>query len=45
MRQIPQDRQTMLFSATMPESIMKIAKSYMKLPVRVEVAPTGTMAG
>jgi ATP-dependent RNA helicase RhlE len=44
MRQIPQERQTMLFSATMPESIMKIAKSYMKLPVRVEVAPTGTMA-
>jgi ATP-dependent RNA helicase RhlE len=44
MRQIPHDRQTMLFSATMPESIMKIAKSYMKLPVRVEVAPTGTMA-
>jgi superfamily II DNA/RNA helicase len=44
MRQIPQERQTMLFSATMPESIMNIAKSYMKLPVRVEVAPTGTMA-
>jgi ATP-dependent RNA helicase RhlE len=44
MRQVPHDRQTMLFSATMPESIMKIAKSYMKLPVRVEVAPTGTMA-
>ena len=43
MRQIPQERQTMLFSATMPDSIMKIAKSYMKLPVRVEVAPTGTM--
>ena len=43
MRQIPQERQTMLFSATMPESIMKIAKSYMKLPVRVEVAPTGSM--
>jgi ATP-dependent RNA helicase RhlE len=43
MRQIPQERQTMLFSATMPESIMKIAKSYMKLPVRVEVAPSGTM--
>ena len=44
LRQVPHDRQTMLFSATMPESIMNIAKSYMKLPVRVEVAPTGTMA-
>jgi len=44
MRQVPHERQTMLFSATMPETIMNIAKSYMKLPVRVEVAPTGTMA-
>jgi len=44
MRQVPHDRQTMLFSATMPETIMNIARSYMKLPVRVEVAPTGTMA-
>ncbi len=44
LRQVPHERQTMLFSATMPESIMNIARSYMKLPVRVEVAPTGTMA-
>ncbi len=44
LKQVPHDRQTMLFSATMPESIMNIARSYMKLPVRVEVAPTGTMA-
>jgi ATP-dependent RNA helicase RhlE len=34
----------MLFSATMPDAIMSIAKSYMKLPVRIEVAPAGTMA-
>ncbi|MDE1920353.1 MAG: DEAD/DEAH box helicase [Candidatus Omnitrophica bacterium] len=44
LKQVPQDRQTMLFSATMPETIVNIAKSYMKLPVRVEVAPAGTMA-
>ena len=44
LKQVPQDRQTLLFSATMPDTIMNIAKSYMKLPVRVEVAPTGTMA-
>jgi ATP-dependent RNA helicase RhlE len=44
LKQVPKDRQTMLFSATMPDAIMNIAKSYMKLPVRVEVAPTGTMA-
>lgn len=39
---LPKDRQTMLFSATMPPEIMGIAASYMKLPVRVEMAPTGT---
>ena len=44
LKQVPKDRQTMLFSATMPEAIMNIARSYMKLPVRVEVAPAGTMA-
>jgi len=41
---IPEDRQTMLFSATMPPEITKIASTYMKLPVRVEVAPAGTSA-
>jgi ATP-dependent RNA helicase RhlE len=35
-------RQTMLFSATMPESIVKLANSYMKLPLRIEIAPPGT---
>jgi len=38
------DRQTMLFSATMPENIIKIANSHMKLPVRVEIARQGTGA-
>src|SRR3989338_7462584 len=32
----------MLFSATMPDSIIKIATTYMKLPVRVEIARPGT---
>ena len=35
-------RQTMLFSATMPQSIVAIANSYMKLPLRIEIAPPGT---
>lgn len=39
---LPKSRQTMLFSATMPQEIMKIAAAYMKLPVRVEIAPAGT---
>ena len=41
---LPKERQTMLFSATMPAEIISIANSYMKLPVRVEVAPAGTTA-
>lgn len=39
---VPKDRQTMLFSATIPPEIMKIAANYMKLPVHIEVAPSGT---
>jgi len=41
---VPKDRQTMLFSATMPDSIIKIASTHMKLPVRVEIARPGTAA-
>lgn len=40
--QVPRERQTMLFSATMPEEIVKIANGYMQTPLRVEVAPAGT---
>jgi len=39
---IPRERQTMLFSATIPASIVKIASSHMHLPVRTEIAPSGT---
>ncbi len=38
----PQDRQTMLFSATMPDDIVSIATHHMRMPVRVEVAPQGS---
>ncbi len=41
---VPKDRQTMLFSATIPSEIMQIARNYMKLPVQIEVAPSGTAA-
>ncbi len=40
---LPKDRQTMLFSATMPPEIMTMATRHLKLPIRVEVAPTGTL--
>ncbi|MBI2639004.1 DEAD/DEAH box helicase [Candidatus Peregrinibacteria bacterium] len=39
---VPKDRHTMLFSATMPDNIVKIATMHMKLPVRVEIARSGT---
>ncbi|MDO8264867.1 MAG: DEAD/DEAH box helicase [Candidatus Parcubacteria bacterium] len=41
---VPKERQTMLFSATMPDGIVKIASNHMKLPVRVEIARSGTTA-
>jgi ATP-dependent RNA helicase RhlE len=41
---LPRERQTMLFSATMPESIVGIARTYLKLPITVEMARSGTAA-
>lgn len=40
----PEKRQTLLFSATMPPPIASIAANYMKIPLRIEVAPSGTTA-
>ena len=42
LRFLPRDRQTMLFSATMPKEILNIASKHMKLPLSVEIAPSGT---
>lgn len=41
---VPRQRQTMLFSATMPQDIVRLAKEHMGLPVRIEIAPQGTTA-
>lgn len=41
---VPRSRQTMLFSATMPSEIVKLANQHMKTPVRVEIAASGTAA-
>ncbi|MCI4660848.1 MAG: DEAD/DEAH box helicase [Neomegalonema sp.] len=38
------DRQTMLFSATMPKNMAEIAGAYLRDPVRIEVAPPGKAA-
>jgi ATP-dependent RNA helicase RhlE len=43
-RQVAVERQTLLFSATMPQEIIRLARSYMKIPIQVEIAPTGTAA-
>ena len=44
MKSVPADKQTMLFSATMPPAIMSLVAKNMKLPVNIEVAPAGTPA-
>jgi ATP-dependent RNA helicase RhlE len=41
---VPVQRQTMLFSATMPQEIRQITRKYMQSPATVEVAPAGTVA-
>ncbi len=44
LRELPRQRQTMLFSATMPHEIVALATKHMRLPFRVEIAPSGTAA-
>lgn len=39
---VPKKRQTMLFSATIPEEVVSMGTAHMKLPVHVEIAPSGT---
>ncbi|MBU2541130.1 MAG: DEAD/DEAH box helicase [Candidatus Omnitrophica bacterium] len=41
---VPRNRQTMLFSATIPGEIVRMAAAHMKLPIHIEVAPSGTTA-
>ncbi len=38
------DRQSMMFSATMPKLMAELAGAYLKNPVRVEVSPPGKVA-
>ncbi len=38
---LSKERQTLLFSATMPEAVLKLAALYMEHPVQIEVAPSG----
>ncbi|HPD90828.1 MAG: DEAD/DEAH box helicase [Rhodobacter sp.] len=43
-RHLPAERQTMLFSATMPKDMSEVADTYLNRPVRVQVAPPGKTA-
>ncbi len=41
---VPQKRQTLFFSATMPPNIVKLTKEILYKPTRIEVAPTSSTA-
>lgn len=41
---LPKERQTMLFSATMPKQMNELGNSYLRNPIRVEVSPPGKAA-
>jgi ATP-dependent RNA helicase RhlE len=41
---LPQKRQTLFFSATMPSEIQKLADSILNNPVKVEVTPVSSTA-
>lgn len=43
LKHVPRERQTLLFSATMPKEIVNIATKYMKSPVRIEIARAGSV--
>jgi superfamily II DNA/RNA helicase len=43
-RMLPKDRQTLFFSATMPQAITELAKDMLRDPARVSVAPQSTTA-
>jgi ATP-dependent RNA helicase RhlE len=44
LEEVPRDRQTLMFSATMPPTIERLAQRFMKDPVRVDLRPAGRAA-
>lgn len=44
MRELPKERQTLFFSATMPPEIAKLANALLQNPVKIEVTPVSTTA-
>lgn len=45
LRRLPRERQTMMFSATMPDSIEMIARDFMRSPERIDIMPVGAAEG
>jgi ATP-dependent RNA helicase RhlE len=45
LKRLPRDRHTMMFSATMPDSIEMIARDFMRNPERVDIMPVGAAEG
>jgi ATP-dependent RNA helicase RhlE len=45
LRRLPRERHTMMFSATMPDSIEMIARDFMNNPERVDIMPVGAAEG
>lgn len=39
--ELPTDRMTMLFSATLPEDVEKLSHKYMETPMNIEIKATG----
>ena len=42
MAKLPSEKQTLLFSATMPDDINRLAKQFLVKPIRIEVTPPAT---
>jgi ATP-dependent RNA helicase RhlE len=45
LRRLTRERQTMMFSATMPDSIEMIARDFMRTPERIDITPVGAAEG
>jgi ATP-dependent RNA helicase RhlE len=44
LKHVPRERQTMLFSATMPGAIERLVRSFMRDPVKIDLQPEGKAA-
>ncbi len=44
LKHLPKNRHTMMFSATMPEPIERLARNFLNNPARVDILPTGKAA-